>query len=70
MLSNSVGNPEMIRKNAQESGFEHLDVIEKALKQTYLVANRCNASIEDFSDKIPVFDKYDEFDKIFEEVWK
>lgn len=70
MPSNSVGNPEMIRKNAQESGFEYPDVIEKALKQTYIIANQCNASIEDSSNKIPRFDKHDEFDAIFAEVWE
>lgn len=70
MPSNSVGNSEIIRKNTQESGFEYPDIVEKALEQTYIIANQCNASIEDYSDKIPVFDKHDEFDAIFEEVWK
>lgn len=70
MPSNSVGSPEIIRKNAQESGFEYPDIVEKALEQTYIIANQCNASIEDYSDKIPVFDKHDEFDEIFAEVWE
>ena len=68
MDSNAVGFPQMIRDNAVNSGFKHPDIVEKALKQTYVIANQCDAQIENDSNKIPVFDKHNEFDKIFKEV--
>ena len=69
MDSNAVGFASMIRDNATQSNFEYTDIVENALQQTYVIANQCNAFIEDTSDKIPLFDKYNEFDKIFDEVW-
>lgn len=69
MDSNAVGYPEMIRKNAMESGFEDIGIVNQAIKQTYVIANRCDATIEDDSNKIPLFTKHQEFDKIFEDVW-
>ena len=69
MDSNCVGNAQMIRNNALQSGFEHNDVVEKALKQTYVIANQCHASIDDNSNKIPMFTKHQEFDEIFSKIW-
>lgn len=68
--SNAVGYPDLIRDNARLSGFEDMDIVNKALKQTYVIANRCNASIDDTSNKIPAFTKHTEFDEIFREIWQ
>ena len=69
MDSNCVGSAEIIRNNAIQSGFEDMNVVNNALEQTYIIANRCNASIRDKSDKIPVFTKHKEFDEIFSKIW-
>ena len=69
MDSNCVGCADIIRNNAKQSGFEDMDVVNKALKQTYIIANRCNASINDASNKIPTFTKHEEFNKIFSSIW-
>lgn len=69
MDSNCVGCADIIRNNAIQSGFEDMDIVNKALKQTYIISNRCNASINDTSNKIPTFTKHIEFNKIFESLW-
>ena len=69
MDSNCVGCADIIRNNAIQSGFEDMDIVNKALEQTYIIANRCNASINDTSNKIPTFTKHIEFNKIFESLW-
>lgn len=69
MDSNCVGYADGIRQNAIQSGFEDIDIVNDALRQTYVISNRCNASIDDKSDKIPTFTKHDEFDKIFSQIW-
>lgn len=69
MDSNCVGNAQIIRNNALQSGFEHNDIVETALKQTYVIANQCHASIDDNSNKIPMFTKHQEFDEIFSKIW-
>lgn len=70
MDSNAVGCAQKIRENAIQSGFEDIDIVDKALEQTYVISNRCNASIDDTSNKIPTFTKHTEFDKIFREIWQ
>ena len=69
MDSNCVGCANIIRNNAKQSGFEDIDIVNKALEQTYVIANRCNASINDTSNKIPTFTKHTEFNKIFSSIW-
>lgn len=69
MDSNCVGCANIIRDNAKQSGFESMDIVDKALEQTYIIANRCNASINDTSNKIPIFTKHAEFNKIFSSIW-
>lgn len=69
MDSNCVGCADIIRNNARLSGFEDIDIVNKALEQTYVIANRCNASINDASNKIPMFTKHAEFNKIFSSIW-
>lgn len=69
MDSNCVGCPEIIKNNAIQSGFEDESVVDKAIKQTYVISNRCNATITDSSNKIPTFTKHEEFNKIFSSIW-
>lgn len=69
MDSNSVGCAQNIRKYAEQSGFNDMDIVNKALEQTYVIANRCNASINDESNKIPTFTKHSEFNEIFPTIW-
>lgn len=69
MDSNAVGNSSIIKHNALQSGFEDMNIVDKAIKQTYVIANRCNANPDDTSNKIPKFTMHDDFDKIFEQVW-
>lgn len=70
MDSNSLGYAQNIRNNAINSSFEYSDIVEKALQQTYVISNQCDAQIEDNSNKIPIFNKHNEFDNIFKEIWK
>ena len=70
MDSNSVGCAQNIRNYAEQSGFDDMNIVNKALEQTYVIANRCNASIDDTSNKIPTFTKHTEFDEIFREIWQ
>lgn len=67
--SNALGNSDIVRKNAIDSGFEDIHLVDKAIQQTYVIANRCNANPDDTSNKIPEFTKHDEFDQIFSSVW-
>ena len=69
MDSNCVGSADIIRNNAVQSGFEDMQVVNNALKQTYVIANRCDATIQDRSDKIPTFTKHNEFNEIFSKIW-
>ena len=69
MDSNCVGSADIIRNNAIQSGFEDMQVVNNALKQTYVIANRCDATIQDRSDKIPTFTKHNEFNEIFSKIW-
>lgn len=67
--SNALGNSEIVKENAIKSGFDDMKIVNNAIKQTYVIANRCNANPDDVSNKIPEFTKHDEFDEIFSQVW-
>lgn len=69
MSSNAVGNSDIIRQNAIDSGFDDINLVNKAIKQTYVIANRCNANPDDTSNKIPQFTMHDDFDEIFSKIW-
>lgn len=69
MDSNAVGNTELVKKNAMQSGFEDMRLVDKAIKQTYVIANQCNANPDDTSNKIPKFTMHDDFDDIFSKIW-
>ena len=66
--SNCLGNSEIIRLNAAMSGFMDMDVVNKAIKQTSIIADKCHAELEKPERRIPIFDKYNEFNKMFKEI--
>lgn len=68
LKSNCLGNDELVKQFAIESGFLHEDIVEKSIKQTQKISNMCNAKLEEPSPKVPVFDKHDILDQLFDEV--
>lgn len=68
LKSNCIGNSDLIKKFAVESNFQYMHVVSSAIKQTQKIANMCNAKIESPERRIPVFDKYDELNELFEVV--
>ena len=67
LKSNCLGNSDIIRMNAELSGFD-LDIVEKAIKQTEKIANKCNGGLCNTDRKVPDFVKHDEFNKFFNEM--
>lgn len=67
LKSNCVGNTDLIMGFATESNMD-LDIVSNAIKQTNKIASLCNADLCDSDRKVPVFDKYEEFDRLFDEV--
>ena len=73
--SNCVGSTDLIMKFAELSNENSpndisidLSVIHKAIKQTNKISKLCNADLCNDDRKVPVFSKYEEFDKLFDEV--
>ena len=73
--SNCVGSTDLIMKFAELSNEKSpndisidLGVIHKAIKQTNKISKLCNADLCNDDRKVPVFSKYEEFDKLFDEV--
>lgn len=69
LSSNCVGNTNIVIQNAIDSGFEDIDLVKKMIKNTSKIANECNAKLPGNERKVPVFDKYNELDKLFEKVF-
>lgn len=67
LKSNCLGNSEIIKNNASQMGFD-LTIAEKAIDFTNVIASKCNANLCSEDRKIPVFDKHEEFDVLFEEM--
>lgn len=67
MKSNCLGNTEIITKNANIIGFDQ-DILKKAINNTNVIAKKCNGDLCNEERKVPVFDKYDQFDKLFAEM--
>lgn len=67
LKSNCVGNTDLIMGFATELNMD-LDIVSNAIKQTNKIASLCNADLCDNDRKVPVFDKYEEFDRLFDEV--
>ena len=66
--SNCVGNDELVHKFAMESDFTDNDIVQKAIEQTKKISKMCNAKLEDPYPKVPLFNKHDKLDMLFEEV--
>lgn len=67
LKSNCLGNTDIIKSNAENTGFDQ-SIVDKAIKQTRIIAEKCNADLCNEERKVPIFDKYQEFDKLFEEM--
>lgn len=64
LKSNCVGNSELVMNFAMESNFQFMHVVQPAIKHTNFIASKCNAKLEEPERRIPVFDKYDEFNNL------
>ena len=67
LKSNCVGNTDIIMGFASDLDMD-LNIISKAIKQTNHISQLCNADLCNDERKVPIFSKYEEFDKLFEEV--
>lgn len=67
LLSNCLGNTEIVLKNAELSGFD-IDIVKKAIKNTNKIAHMCNGKLCNSERKVPVFDMFEKFDILFDEV--
>lgn len=67
LKSNCLGSTSLIMGFAKETNLD-LNIVSKAIKQTNRIAQLCNADLCSEDRKVPVFDKYKEFDKLFDEV--
>ena len=67
LKSNCVGSTTLIMQFAKELDMD-LNVISKAIKQTNKISKLCNADLCNEDRKVPIFSKYDEFNKLFNEV--
>lgn len=67
LKSNCLGNSDIILKNATLSGFD-TDIVNKAIKNTRKIADKCNANLCSTDRKVPIFEKFGEFDELFEKV--
>lgn len=68
LQSNCVGNTQLIHHFAALSGFEEKEIVQKAINQTQVIAEMCNAELEKPERRIPVFDKHKELNELFEAV--
>lgn len=67
LKSNCVGNTDLIIGFAKELDMD-LNIISKAIKQTNKISQLCNADLCNEERKVPIFSKYEEFNKLFDEV--
>lgn len=70
LKSNCIANDDIVLQNAEESGFEDLSIVKKAIKQTSKIASLCNAKLPSNEKKVPKFDlnKKNELERLFEVV--
>ena len=66
LKSNCVGNSDLVIRFAMDSNFQYMHVVQPAIKQTQRIAEQCNAQLEEPERRIPVFDKYDEFNQLMQ----
>lgn len=67
LKSNCLGNTDIIKSKAENTGFDQ-SIVDKAIKQTRIIAEKCNADLCNEERKVPIFDKYQEFDELFKEM--
>lgn len=67
LKSNCVGSTDLIMNFASELDMD-LNIISKAIGQTNNISKKCNADLCDSERKVPIFEKYDDFDRLFDEV--
>lgn len=67
LKSNCLGSTDIIKSKAENTGFDQ-SIVDKAIKQTRIIAEKCNADLCNEERKVPIFDKYQEFDKLFKEM--
>lgn len=67
LKSNCLGSTNLIMNFAKEINMD-LNVISKAINQTKKIADQCNADLCNEDRKVPIFDKFNEFDLLFDEV--
>lgn len=67
LKSNCLGNSEIILKNAEMTNFD-MDIVKKAIKQTRIIADKCNANLCSTDKKCPIFNKFEEFNQLFEMI--
>lgn len=67
LKSNCLGSTDLIMGFAEELNMD-LNIISKAIKQTNNISKMCNADLCNDDRKVPIFEKYNEFDKLFDEV--
>ena len=67
LKSNCLGNSDIILNNAIESNFD-LDITKKAIKNTNKIAQKCNGKLCSSDRKVPIFNKFEEFDLLFEAI--
>lgn len=68
LVSNCVGNSSLIMDFAIKSNFSYMHTVQNMIKQTSKIASMCNAELEKPERRTPNFDKYDEFNRLFDEV--
>ena len=68
LKSNCIGNSKLIMDFAIESNFSYMHTVQNMIKQTNKIASMCNVTLEEPVRRTPNFDKYDEFNQLFEEV--
>ena len=62
-----MGSTQLVLGFAKEMDID-LNIVSKAIKQTNKIANLCDADLCSEDRKVPIFDKFNEFDKLFNEV--
>lgn len=68
LVSNCVGNSELIQKFAKDSKFPYMHVVQQAINQTSKIAEMCEAKLDEPQTRVPIFDKHNEFIELFEGV--
>ena len=68
LISNCVGNSSLVMDFAIKSNFSYMHTVQNMIKQTNKIASMCNAELEEPERRTPNFNKYEEFNKLFDEV--